>query len=88
MHDREPPGPRLLRVHGKCEFPTEGYSVELKRSEPQGISPRDLLLHLIVHEPTDPVANTEVDADYEEETNIENDTVRIQGYVSISVEVV
>jgi hypothetical protein len=85
-----PPGPSVLRVVGKCEFPTAGYSVELRRSEPQGINPRDLLLDLIVHEPTGLVAEviTEVDVEYQEETDAEYDTVTIRGYASVPVEVV
>src|ERR671921_935687 len=50
-HDHEPPGPATLRVTGKCEFRTTGYKVKLKRREPQGINPKDLLLDLIVEEP-------------------------------------
>jgi hypothetical protein len=80
----------VLRVHGKCEFPTPGYSVELKRSEPQGTYPKELFLELVIHEPTGPEPRviTEVDADYEEETETEYDAVTIRGYVSVPVEVV
>ncbi len=45
-----------LHVTGKCQFPTAGYKVELRRQEPQGINPRILLLEKIVHPPTGPVA--------------------------------
>lgn len=87
-HDHQPPGSPVLHVHGECEFPTAGYSVELRRSEPQGINPKDLLLDLIVHEPSGPAAQviTTVEARYREETDFEYDTVTIQGYPSISVE--
>lgn len=87
-HDHQPPGPPVLHVHGECEFPTAGYSVELKRSEPQGINPKDLLLDLIVHEPTGPAAQviTTVEAHYREETDFEYDTVTVQGHPSIRVE--
>jgi hypothetical protein len=54
-HDHEPPGPPVLHVRGECEFPTAGFSVELRRREPQGINPKDLLLDRIVREPSGPV---------------------------------
>ncbi len=78
-HDHEPPGPPVLHVRGECEFPTAGYSVELRRHVPQGINPRDLLLDLIVHEPSGPAADviTVVEARYREETDVEHDTVTI-----------
>jgi hypothetical protein len=78
-HDREPPGPAVLHVQGQCRFPTTGYSVELKRREPQGINPRDLLLERVVHEPTGPVTQvlTTVDVAYQEETEGPYDTVTI-----------
>jgi hypothetical protein len=74
-----PPAPPVLTVAGECEFPTAGYSVELRRHEPQGINPRDLLLDLVVHEPTGPVAQviTTVEARYEEETDFEYESVTI-----------
>jgi hypothetical protein len=46
VHDRRPPG-AVLRVSGKCEFPTTGYRVELRRSEPQGTCPRELFLESV-----------------------------------------
>lgn len=78
-HDHQPPGPTTLNVHAECEFPTAGYTVELKRQEPQGINPKDLLLIKVVHEPTGPVADviTTVEARYHEETDFEYDTVTI-----------
>ena len=78
-HDHEPPGPPVLHVRGECEFPTAGFSVELRRREPQGFNPRDLLLDRIVREPSGPVAQviTVVRASYREETDFEFDTVTI-----------
>lgn len=81
-HDHQPPGPAVLRVTGQCEFPTAGYSVELRRQEPQGINPKDLLLNKVVHEPAGPAGPaatviTRVEARYEEETDFEYDTVTI-----------
>jgi hypothetical protein len=31
-HDHQPPGPPVLYVRGECEFPTTGYSVELRHA--------------------------------------------------------
>lgn len=78
-HDHQPPGPTVLHVSGECEFPSAGYSVELRRREPQGINPKDLLLERIVREPSGPVAQatTVVEAYYQEETDFEYDTVTI-----------
>jgi hypothetical protein len=87
-HDRMPGGPATLIVTGKCTFPTEGYLAELRRHEPQGINPRDLLLDLEIREPKDPVLPvvTKVDLRYEEETDAEYDTATILGYASIRVQ--
>jgi hypothetical protein len=78
-HDHQPPGPPVVHVRGECEFPSAGYSVELRRKEPQGINPKDLLLERVVHEPSGPVAQaiTVVEARYREETDFEFDTVTI-----------
>jgi len=79
VHDHLPPGPPTLRVHGKCTFPSAGYVVELRRREPPGADPRNLLLEKVVREPTDPVteAVTVVKVNYDEETDVEYDTVTI-----------
>jgi hypothetical protein len=78
-HNLEPGSPPTLIVVGQCTFPTAGYKVELRRHEPQGFNPKDLLLDLIVHEPTGPVPQviTTVEARYEEETDFEYDSVTI-----------
>lgn len=78
-HDHQPPGPATLRVTGECEFPSAGWSVELRRREPQGANPKDLLLERVVREPSGPVAQalTTLQARYEEETDFEYDTVMI-----------
>ena len=49
------------------------------RHEPQGINPEYLLLDLVVHEPTGPVAQviTTVEARYEEEMDFEYETATI-----------
>lgn len=79
FHGSRPPAPRVLQVAGTCRFPTGGYTVELVRHEPQGINPEDLLLDLVVHEPTGGVPDviTEVEARYQETTETEYKTVTI-----------
>lgn len=77
VHDRQPPG-ATLHVRGTCRFPTTGFTVELRRHEPQGINPRDLLLDRIVYEPDiGGDAITDVEVRYDEETTLEYDTVTI-----------
>ena len=51
MPGKEP----TLHVTGVFEAPTTGWSAELVEHNPQGTNPRDLLLDLITHEPTEPV---------------------------------
>ena len=79
VHDHLPPGPPTLRVHGKCTFPSAGHVVELRRHEPPGTDPRDLLLDKVVREPAGPVAEavTVVPVSYDEETDVEYETVTI-----------
>lgn len=78
-HARQPPGPHTLHVRGECEFPTAGYSVDLRRRKPQGINLKDLLLDHVVNEPSGPApqAVPVVEARYEEETDFEYVTVTI-----------
>jgi hypothetical protein len=45
-------GKLTLNVSGKCQFPTPGFKVTLKRQEPQGINPRILLLEKTVQPPS------------------------------------
>jgi len=45
-------GGPCLHVEGTCTAPTPGHSAELEPAEPQGINPQELLLVLVVHEPT------------------------------------
>ena len=77
--DRQPPGPATLTVTGECQFPTAGFSVELRRRVPQGFNPRDLLLDKVVTPPTGVAAQviTEVEVRYSEETVAGFDTVSI-----------
>ena len=77
--DREPPGQPVLRVTGVCTFPTAGSTVELRRREPQGINPRDLLLDRVVTSPEGDSAQVEtrIEVAYAEETEAGFDTVTI-----------
>lgn len=79
LHDLEPPGPGRLRVTGRCTVPTPDHRVELRRKEPQGANPADLLLDRIVYEPKGPViqVETDVDVEYAEETDAEIATVTV-----------
>ncbi len=75
-----PGGPATLIVSGVCKFPDDRYKVVLRRREPQGINPKDLLLELIVTEErgwTEPVEEIKLEARYEEQTDFEYDTVTI-----------
>jgi hypothetical protein len=70
VHDLMPGGKMTLRVSGVCEFPTPGFTVELKPKVPQGINPLIYLLDRIVTAPTGPVPQvlTKVEVKYEEDT--------------------
>ena len=50
------PNKLTLHVVGKCQFPTAGFKVVLRRANPQGINPRILILNKIVRPPSGPVA--------------------------------
>ena len=72
-------GGGLVLVTGICTVPTSGHTVELRRHEPQGINPADLLLDLVVNEPSGPAAEvlTDVPVRYEERTDTGFGTVTI-----------
>jgi hypothetical protein len=54
-HDWMPGKPATMHVTGEVTFPTTGYTVSLRMHEPQGTDADDLLLDLVVEEPTGPV---------------------------------
>jgi hypothetical protein len=58
VHHRFLLEPAVLKVTGKCLFPTHGYKVTLKVAVPQGINPAILLLNKIVTPPTGLVIQT------------------------------
>jgi len=73
-HDFMPPSPKL-RVTASCHCP-DGYRLELRRHDPQGINPRELLLTLV--EMSDPAATGgEQEVVYTEHTDSAYDTVSI-----------
>jgi len=77
-HNRRPGAPPTLIVTGKCKFPDESYQAKLRRREPQGINPKDLLLELIVtEEPGWEEMEPTLEVRYEEQTDFEYDTVTI-----------
>jgi hypothetical protein len=72
-------GDALLVVTGICTVATSGHTVELRRHSPQGINPADLLLDLVVYEPSGGAADvlTDVAVRYEERTEVGFGTVTI-----------
>lgn len=94
VHDFMPPREPRLRVTATCTAPTAGYAYELRRHEPQGINPADLLLDLVVTEPgaggAVAAVVTETEVVYREETGVRYETVTVlpSGPSAIPVEVV
>jgi hypothetical protein len=87
-HNRQPPGPQTLYVTGVCTVPDTGWTVELRRHEPQGINPKVLLLDLVVRK-SETYETTAVSVRYEEATDFIYDAVTIlPDGPSIPVEVV
>ena len=72
-------GPGVLVVHGWCTYPSAGWMTELRRMEPQGANPRDLLLERIttVPEGYQPPVVRGIEVHFEEVTEAEYDTVTI-----------
>jgi hypothetical protein len=91
VHDFQPPRPARLRVHGKCTFPTPGFTVKFKHHVPQGINPAILLLDKIVTPPHGPEPDivTTIDVHYEEQTDNKYAEVEIlPDGVTIKVQIV
>lgn len=78
VHDREPGGAPTLWVRGTCRFPDAGTTVALRRHEPQGVNPADLLLLMVV-ERAEPAATvvTDREVEYREDTDHRYETVTI-----------
>jgi hypothetical protein len=72
-------GGGVVLVTGTCTVPTSGHTVELRRHEPQGVNPADLLLDLVVTEPSGGAADvlTDVPVRHEEPTDTGFGTVTI-----------
>ena len=79
IHDWMPGKTPKLSLNGTCHFRTDGYKVELRRHEPQGFFPLDLLLDLVVTPPQDSAADVldDVPVRYEEETDVRYTSVTI-----------
>lgn len=72
-------GQRIF-VTGTCQYPTTGYTAELRSSVPQGAVPETLELDLLVHTPTGIQAQhvTDVKVDYEADASIQYSQVHIR----------
>ncbi|WP_193047086.1 hypothetical protein [Mycolicibacterium baixiangningiae] len=76
FHDHMPGKPKTLTASGQAQFRTEGWSVAVRRSEPQGINPKMLLLELeATHDGGSPEALTTIDVTWTEETDFEYEQV-------------
>jgi hypothetical protein len=69
----------VLMVRGWCTFPSSGWSIELRHAEPQGSNPKDLLLERTValQEGYQPPVVRAIEVEYDEQTDVEYDTVTI-----------
>ncbi len=79
-HDRMPGSTPTLHVVGICRCPTPGYTLALRRGEPQGTNANDLLLELVTTGPFErivPQVIVPVLVSYEEETDFAYETVSI-----------
>jgi hypothetical protein len=80
--NNQPMSKPTLYVIGKCTFPTAGYSVDLKITNPQGINPKILMLDKVIHKPKGPVIQVPTTV----EARFELDTVGKHQYTQVSVE--
>lgn len=90
IHDHMP-GPDkqwVTRVQGTVTTPTSDWTAELRRREPQGINPWDLLLDLIVTPPSGSSNDvvTDIPVTFEEPGEFEYDSVTVIGEAVIKVE--
>ena len=69
----------MLVVDGWCTYPSAGWMTELRRIEPQGTNPKDLLLERIttVPEGYQPPVTRGIEVHFEEMTDVEYETVTI-----------
>jgi hypothetical protein len=74
-------GPGVIVVDGWCTFPTAGWNMELRKAEPQGANPEDLILERVVTRPPEKYAHagavTGMEIHWEEPTEVEYKTVTI-----------
>jgi hypothetical protein len=85
----QPQGAGKVMVRGWCTYPNSGWSMELRRKEPQGSDPVDLVLERVESYAEGYHARVikAIEAEYVEETETEYDTVTIlPDEVTIEVE--
>ena len=85
----QPQGAGKLMVRGWCTYPNSGWTMELRRKEPQGSDPADLVLERVegYKEGYPSRVVKAIEAEYVEETETEYDTVTIlPDEVTIEVE--
>ncbi|MGH2943596.1 MAG: hypothetical protein ACRDLN_12570 [Solirubrobacteraceae bacterium] len=73
-------GPGVIVVDGWCTFPTAGWKTELRKAEPQGSNPEDLILERVVTNPPEgyqPPVIRGIEVHWEEPTEVEYKTVTI-----------
>lgn len=77
----------MLTVRGVCTFPTDGYSVELRRHRPQPGDPRSLVLDRIVTPPHGAAADvvSDVEVTYWERNIVDRVTILPDG---VTIEVI
>ncbi|HWC25290.1 MAG TPA: hypothetical protein VG474_01790 [Solirubrobacteraceae bacterium] len=73
-------GPGVIVVDGWCTFPTGGWEMELRKAEPQGVNPEDLILERVVKAPDtyQPPVRRGMEIHWEEQTDAEYKTVTIR----------
>jgi hypothetical protein len=68
-YNRMPGSEPTLHVVGACEFPTDGYTVELKPANPQGMNPSIYLMEKVVYPPSGPASDLITEVHYTEVTD-------------------
>lgn len=72
-------GPGVLVVEGWCTYPSAGWMTELRKVEPQGSDPKELLLERVTTVPDgyQPPVVRGIEVRYEDVTDVEYETVTI-----------
>jgi len=76
---QQPQGAGKVMVRGWCTYPSAAWTLELRRKEPQGSNPAELLLERVEirRDGSYGQAIKGIEAEYMEETDAEYDTVTI-----------